>query len=341
MPDRVFSIPFNSDLALAEEALLSGKVGEVYFAAPPEVNASRTGSSEKTTAAQLKKLVALCRRHGARANLLCNSFTLYHNGLAELFAFIDAVKGIDAVTLSDPLAFREFRRRFPKKDLHASVIMNLDSAEKVDYMVGLGLKGVCLPLNSNRDGDALDRVRGLKRRHPFLTVKLMANQDCRASCVFAPWHYLLVAQSALPPNAPSEEHARVYSCEGACRAPCTKPEELLQVPFIRPEDVAFYRKKGWADLFKLVYREYESKLLRRIYAAYFAGSCDGDLFELVQTAFSRRAETVIANAAIPPEFVERVTSCDKSCLSCSYCRDVADKVLRPATGPRGFGERVE
>lgn len=341
MTDRIFSIPFNSDLALAEEALLSGKVGEVYFAAPPEVNASRTGSSEKTTAAQLKKLVALCRRHKARANLLCNSYTLYHNGLAELFAFIDSIKGIDAVTISDPLALKEFKRRFPKKDLHASVIMSLDSAEKVDYMVGLGLRGVCLPLNSNRDGATLDRVRDLKRRHPFLTVKLMANQDCRASCVFAPWHYLLLAQSAVPPASPSREHESAYACTGECMAPCTKPEELMQVPFIRPEDVAFYRKKGWADMFKLVYREYESKLLRRIYAAYFAGSCDGDLFELVQTAYARRAETVIANAAIPPEFVARVTSCDKNCLTCSYCRDVAETVLRPAAAARGFGERVE
>lgn len=330
MTQRIFSIPFNSDLELAEEALLSGKVGEVYFAAPPEVNASRTGSSETTTAPQLKKLIALCRRHGAKANLLCNSYTLYHNGLSELFAFIDSVKGIDAVTISDPLALQEFRRRFPKKDLHASVIMSLDSAEKVDYAVGLGLKGVCLPLNSNRDGVTLDRVRDLKKRHPFLTVKLMANQDCRANCVFAPWHYLLIAQSEIPPSVPSQEHERAYSCIGDCRAPCVKPEELLQVPFIRPEDVAYYRKQGWADLFKLVYREYESRLLRKIYGAYFAGSCDGDLFDLVQTAYARREFETIVNAAIPPEFVERVTSCDKNCLACSYCRDVAAKVVRPA-----------
>ncbi|MFA5141249.1 MAG: U32 family peptidase [Elusimicrobiota bacterium] len=256
----LFSIPFNGDLGLVEDALSTGKVAEVYFAGPGRGDASSAHARKVVERGVLLKLLSLCRRSKVRTNLLCNSFTLAFERLPSVFRLIRSLPCVDAVTVADPFALPAFRKAFPKKELQASVIMALDSVEKVEAALRLGATSVCLATRLNRDAQALEAVKRLKRRFPGFKVKLLANHTCRAECVFSAWHYLSYALQD-----------RVRFEQRQCFCPATTRKELADVPFIRPEDVASYARKGWADMFKLAYRNSDSDVLRRVYDAYFGG----------------------------------------------------------------------
>ena len=143
-----------------------------------------------------------------------------------MFRLVRSLPGVDAVTVSDPFALPAFRKAFPRKEIQASVIMGLDSVQKVETALRLGATSVCLSTRLNRDVRALEAVKGLKRRFPGFKVKLLANHDCRSECLFSPWHYLSYALQG-----------RVRFEQRQCFCPATTREELAEVLFIRPEDI--------------------------------------------------------------------------------------------------------
>ncbi|MBI5883374.1 MAG: hypothetical protein HZB91_09760 [Elusimicrobia bacterium] len=186
-----YAIPFNGDSRLLEEALRSGQVSEVYFAGPSESNQSHCPDLKGADRKTLGRMIALCRAHRARVNLLCNAWTLFFRDLEAGFKFIRSVPGIDAVTLADPLAISTFREELPDTEIQASIIMNLNSYEKLETALKAGIGTATLPLRFNRDADFLVRVRGLKERYPRFKIKLIANHHCKSECLFGPWHYML------------------------------------------------------------------------------------------------------------------------------------------------------
>lgn len=329
MKSPVFSIPFNGDLALAKTALASGKVSEVYFSPWPRRlrAANYFGAGEKAAAgdASFNKLYALCRAAGARLNLLCNSPVMRLGELAPLFKRIRALGAPDAITLADPLAVRPFREAFPETELQASFIMNLDTPAKIARGLALGLGAVTLPAALNRDGRALEELRLLKRRFPRFRVKMMANLDCFAGCVFVHSHYTHGALLADGGEIEDEEKGPAR----LCHMNYERPGDFIRVPFVRPENAAWYARRGWCDEFKLIYRAFPSAALRGIYAAYFSGRHAGNLFEIVPSknvayenargGGGKAPALYCDNRAFPRGFAARVCACARDCAACGYC----------------------
>jgi collagenase-like PrtC family protease len=334
MNSPVFSVPFNGDLALVKSALASGKVSEVYFS-PWSRHlraANYFGASEKAAAGAdtFKKLYKLCRASGARVNLLCNSPVLRFGGLPSLFSKIRALGVPDAITLADPLAVRPFKAAFPDTELQASFIMNLDSPSKIARALALGLGAVTLPAALNRDARALEALRQLKRRFPSFRVKIMANMDCFAGCVFVHSHYTHGALLAEGGEIEDEENGPAR----LCHMEYGSPADFIRVPFIRPEDAAFYARRGWCDEFKLIYRAFPSSVLRQVYRAYFSGRHAGNLFEIVPSKNAayenargggRGPALYCDNSAFPRGFAAKACACSKDCGSCGYCGKIAER----------------
>jgi hypothetical protein len=303
-------------------------VYEVYFGGTREVHSNNFSDVYGGHGQEmLEKGLALCRRHQVRSNLLCNAWTLFFHDIGASLKLIRALPRLDAVTISDPMAIKTFRQAFPRLDIQASVIMNLDSLEKIEAALAAGVGTIALPTRMNRDAKTLKRVRELKKRFPRLKVKLLANHQCRSECLFSSWHYLIGSaaffRKGLSCNARFQEE--IYGKRSACYDEIPRhllPRELLKLPFIRPEDIDFYLKNSYADVFKLVYRDFPSDKLRRIYQGYFSRRLEGDLFRFVSVEKYGKS-AVCENARFPKGFVRRVTSCDKICQSCSYCDMVA------------------
>lgn len=337
----VFSVPFNGDLALLDEALSSGRVAEVYFSGPSGRDVSTYFSAGEIRGFDLRALraaISLCRRRKARTNLLCNSVTLFFTKLKPLLKFVRSVKGLDAVTVADPLAVGRFVEEFPDKDIQPSIIMNLDSYAKVEQVLRLGAGTVTLGPRYNRDIRGLKRLVSLKKAYPRFKIKLLANYDCSYDCIYATWHYMAgVFKSQVPDSERLLRESEIYRVQG-CYWCYPESEDLIRCPFIRPEDVRYYLREGGADVVKLVHRNAKSETLRKAYRAYFEERWDGDLFELVfaEGKYDREehdSRRVCDNARFPRGFARKVSTCRKECRLCRYCTDTARKTIRTLPPP--------
>jgi len=283
-----FSIPFNGNMKLLSSALGSGKIDEVYFSAWHKKYlvcnnyGGREGGEARLGAAEFKELISLCRKHKAGVNLLCNSPSLYFTDLEKLFSEIKSLDGITAVTVSDPLAAEKFVGEFPGLDVQASFIMNLDKISKLRQALEKGIGTVVLPSCFYRNVKMLEEAAALKKIFPRFRIKLIANLDCAADCFYLPWHYMLGLIRNLP--SPGKDLG-LYSDRLCFRK--FSPADFIRIPFIRPEDIDFYFRNGLSDGFKLIYRSSSSAMLEKVYAAYFAGSYDGNLFDIFPTRFER------------------------------------------------------
>jgi len=326
-----FSIPFNGDLKLTEWALSSGQVSEVYFATGPmdgKVWNFFGGGHEVSTdpaVEQIRQLIDLCHRSEARANLLLNAATLYFAERDPLLEFVRVVAP-DAVTISDPMAIVPFKEAFPDLDIQASLIMNLDSVEKLRQALQRGVGTVTLPGRFSRDVRALARINALKTEFPRFRIKLIANMDCAYDCFLLPHHYMLGVFEGMRDGQPDGARAEgVYACE-SCFNPPPTPEHFIRVPFIRPEDVPYYDELGCVDALKLIYRSSPSPVLERVFRAYFERRYDGNLFDLIvekRRVKDGPSRMMCDNTRFPKGFVRKVTRCDKECTTCSYCGRVA------------------
>ncbi|MFA6317673.1 MAG: U32 family peptidase [Elusimicrobiota bacterium] len=324
-----FSIPFNGDLRLLRDALSSGKVSEVYFQGPSAADLSTLTPPRRTspTRRALRQMIGECGKRQVKTNLLCNAASLFFFDFRKALRFLKTEKGIDAITVSDPYAARLFRQELPNHEIHASIVMGLDSAAKVSAAAGLGISEVNLSLCCNRDLEVLRAVRSLKRRLPGMRTRLIANHPCPGDCVFMPWHWLLDTFKDVFPDSSSFREGAPYRYE-VCMRPHTTAEELLHVPFIRPEDCAFYVREGYADVIKLAFRDMPSERLRDIYDAYFSGRRSGDLWRIVDVSLhDGKKAPACDNSRFPKGFLQHVLSCGKDCPSCGYCARLAKRVM--------------
>ena len=219
--------------------------------------------------------------------------------------------------------------------------MNLVTCAQIRQILELGVGTVVVGGGFHRNLSALRELAAMKKEYPKFRIKMMANYDCKADCVFQSVHYMTgMLQQMLPggsklsyrrSNVPIK--SRVEGLEdgaGHTGKLCLHsygPEDFIKIPFIRPEDLKFYRKHGYADCFKLIYRGTPSHILERIYDAYFSESFDGNLFDIIFTRYKNvdgiAGTGYCNNGTFPKDFIRRVTSCSKKCEKCGYCREVA------------------
>ena len=319
--DIRFSIPFNGDNELAAEAAASGKAAEIYFAVP-EAGSGATqhfgipdAADIKEEAGKLASLLIMCRRKKIKTNMLCNAPSLY--GKTDKIRENIRIMKPDAVTVADPLYIDFFRRNFPDVELQASVIMNIDSAEKARQAFRAGVKVIAPAAEVNRNIDVLRNIAAVRDSFASAQIKLMTNYYCGYDCLYRTAHYAGRQNGCFP------EGRDCYFQQGS-------PSEVLKRPFIRPEDLHFYADSGLADIFKLIARYQPSEQLRKIYSAYFSGRYDGNIFDIIgggRANYGHGENNFLRNSAIPDEFVSKVTSCGKDCGKCGWCAAVYAEAL--------------
>lgn len=328
---QIFSIPFNGDFNLLKDTLASGRAYETYFSpfAKHSLNANRYGSSERPilqTDKSLMLLSSISKLYRTGLNMLCNSPNLFLSDFDEIEKTINLIPNLTSITISDPLAVELFAKRYPDKDIQASFIMNLDTYEKIRQFADLGGGTVVLPGTIQRNLGFLEKLERLKEKYEKLKIKAIVNLDCASECVFLPWHYMVGMFENLPLKCGNIYRNKVCYRHFA-------PEDFIKIPFIRPEDVAFYTDRGLIDYFKIIYRSTPSPKLRTVCSAYFSGRYDGNLFDLVypkndeynMSDENSKDKSVFYcdNSAFPDDFIDKVVSCDKNCEECNYCIKVS------------------
>jgi hypothetical protein len=170
----------------------------------------------------------------------------------------------------------------------------------------------------NRDRTALaEMAERLRGAWPGIRIGLLANEGCLHQCPFKPAHDAHIALSHL--DIPADTHGinRDFGCMRFLRE---HPHRILASPFIRPEDVPAYAPH--IDVLKICGRTLGPKFLQRALRAYMAERWEGNLLSLLDAAEWMGREYHIANADLPPDFLDRMARRDHRRDKCAVCRDL-------------------
>jgi len=168
----------------------------------------------------------------------------------------------------------------------------------------------------NRDMARLaDTSAALRAARPGLKLLLMANEGCLLDCPYKPAHdaHIALANAGLCRDRTFPMNRDL----GCLRRFLDDPAAVLASPFIRPEDAALYAPH--VDALKLCGRNLGTHFLQQTLTAYMAGSHPGNLLDLLDTLSDLADHLHVPANALPPDFAERVTTCDKDCRACRWC----------------------
>jgi hypothetical protein len=178
----------------------------------------------------------------------------------------------------------------------------------------------------NRDLAALTSISQACRQHyPQIKLTLLANEGCLDRCPFKLSHdaQIAFANTGLIANQTHSLNREL----GCIRELTAQPAELFKSPFIRPEDLHHY--EGMVEVIKLCGRTLGPGFLQRVVRGFAERSYAGNLLDLMDTMEWLAKRLYVANEELPGDFWSRLTSCDKDCDGCTYCRELLEKSGRP------------
>ncbi|MBC7286746.1 MAG: hypothetical protein H5T86_01630 [Armatimonadetes bacterium] len=315
------------------------KIEEVYFpwAYAPSGRAplgAALGQLDLEAQARLMEDLRCLRSTGVKLDLLLNASCYGGRGISvalasevyAIAAYLTEQVGLEAVTTTSPMVAYVIKRQFPDIEVRASVNMRIGTVKAMQYVAHL-FDGFYVQREFNRD---LERIEELSTWAALEGKKLymLANSGCLNFCSCQTFHDNLVAHEA--------EVAGMRNLEGFNPAICWSYlarrdnwPAILQGSWVRPEDIGRYSSYFGAT--KLATRMHANPAV--VVEAYCAGSYRGNLLDLLEPGHGPLlAPYAIDNGRFPPDWFDAVTTCDKRCHKCDYCREVLDTVLVESVG---------
>jgi hypothetical protein len=340
-----FSIGYNFDPALidgiADVNVLHGgerRVDEVFAALPdsPLSSARPTARIPRLPWSGFVSQVSALRSASIKFNFLMNTAQSVvpekEPQLRDYLARLEQA-GVERLTVGTPALCRLAKSWFPRVHVTLSITYGCKTKRQLTEAEEAGVNAVYL------DGVYVNRDFPLLRslvKASAIECRLYANMSCISQCPVAPAHYGLFARQS----------NETVNLNDAFFAGCTmvklrNPVEWLQMPWIRPEDVAVYAEEGVSH-FKLADRLASTPALIRIAKAYVRGKSPHNLFLLMErdgakywkvlpeVSASKQAPIQVRSRRIPASFIQHFRSggCTSSDRSCDFCRYVADRSIR-------------
>lgn len=328
-----FSIPYNGDLQLMEEAVMSGQVYEIYFAGSKKYNFSDpyvdwNHHSEN----KIYQLLDFCCRKNIQANFLINKATLFFEDIKKIEKYVKRLRSTGVhlhLTVADLCIVSFLKDKFPKIKLQSSIYMGIENAFKAEQALRAGISELCLAASLNRDFKELKKIMALKKKWPGLTIKLLGIHNCYLWCPYLSRHSELpIFNETLATTYLSDNEkllGRRVNYE-TCFYRVESVSDEIKRPIIRPEDISYYETNKLADYIKIAFRNETSRVLRDKFNAYFNRSFEGNLFCFINS--NKHKKLFCNNKRIPKDFIKKVMTCSKNCVKCGYCDELAKALVR-------------
>ena len=277
----------------------------------------------------------------------------------EFLKYLDSV-GVNAYTVTNPMILKIIKKYFPSSICRVSTFACVDTLEKARYWESMGADIICADfVKINRDFEMLKAmVQSLKTAK----IELLATNSCLKYCPFIHTHVNCIAHASIQKNNSSNY---IDWCLLECQyKELQNPEEYIKSPWIRPEDVKFYKELGIEHL-KITERAFPTEILLKRVEAYSSGSYDGNLLDLIQGHGYILEGTKLEPLEIKTEFkdiydvineIHRVRGfkierkypqhvyidnkkldgfieffkqgkCKGNCQNCNYCSSISKKVI--------------
>ena len=309
------------------------RVHEVYFSwgTMPSGRGQTVAHSQLLPhEAQAKQLADLERlaSQGIATNLLLNANCYGKDSLSRRFLMdtgdlVDYLVGqvnTRSVTTTSPVLAHFLKENFPDLEIRASVNMEVGTIPAMEYLAD-DFDSFYYKRELNRD---LRQLRILKQwcDRNGKQLYMLANSGCLNFCSARQFHDNLVAHE--------QEIARMdngVTFKSACSRFVGKEENrpylLSHMNCVRPEDMDMF--EPYVTAAKLATRI--SPRPEAIVRAYMAGSFRGNYLDLTEPSHTGAFyPAILDNTLFPVDFQSRVSSCDKNCDSCGYCRKVLEQV---------------
>lgn len=333
-----FSVPYNNDPETLDEILKRKqqngcRIREIYLSGPQEL----AGSGRISPAMGFDDFIETVKkvhRESVRVNLLLNSTCeggdWYTSGvLKATMKYLEKIfeeYGVEAVTIANPLYIREVRKRFPKVEICASVLGDIDSIHKAVVFRKAGADVLTPDVNINRNLKLLKKIG----ERTGAELKLMVNEGCLYKCPFRKFHFNYISHQSRNPGrekARGEDNVFSLNCMQLTK---NDPSQLLKSCWIRPEDIGKY--KEITGFFKIVGRTSSKSMILRSLEAYMQQNWEGDLLELMAgnlysygMSYLKHLDNKTLDAV---GFFEKVTACDHECIDCDFCDRLAAELLK-------------
>jgi len=334
-----FSIPYNNDpetltdiFRLKEQE--GNRIREIYLSGPQEYSGSGRIAPELDFKG-FAEVVDKIHNEGIRVNLLLNSVcedSDWYSAqvLKSTMDYLERVHksyGVEAITIANPLYIREVRRRFPNLEICASVLGDIDCVEKAVIFKKAGADVITPDVDINRDIPLLKKIKDATQTE----IKLMVNEGCLFRCAFRKFHFNYISHKSRKPGSSKSVKAEdnVFSLN-CIQQSKSDGSQIFKSGWIRPEDAQKYGEI--TSYFKLVGRTSSKSMLLRSVEAYLKESWDGDLLELMAGNLYSLAMSHLMhldNKSLDSiGFFNKVTSCDKECVDCAYCNELAGSLIK-------------
>jgi collagenase-like PrtC family protease len=334
-----FSVPYNNDPETLVEIFRRNEqrgnhIKEIYLSGPQEFSGSGRIAPELNFK-EFAEVVDQIHNEGIRVNLLLNSVcegsewysTQVLKSTMDYLERVHKRHGVEAITIANPLYIREVRRRFPNLEICASVLGDIDCVQKAAIFRKAGADVITPDVDINRNLPLLKKIKEVTGAE----IKLMVNEGCLFRCAFRKFHFNYISHKSRKPDnskgVKAEDNVFSLNCIQQSKS---DPSQIFKSCWIRPEDA---RKYGQiTNYFKLVGRTSSKTMLIRSLEAYLAESWDGDLLELMAGNLYSLAMSHLMhldNKSLDSiGFFKKVTSCDKECVDCAYCSELAASLIK-------------
>ncbi|MBN2714288.1 MAG: U32 family peptidase, partial [Deltaproteobacteria bacterium] len=156
-----------------------------------------------------------------------------------------AETGVDTIAVSIPYLIELIKTRHPAIKVRVSLIAHVNTVSTARYFQGLGADSITVDYMKNRDEPFL---RALKKNAPG-DYALLVNDQCLLHCPYRSYHYNACGHGSQSFD-PQSNYYLDYSMVRCSIDKLTRPERLVMMPWIRPEDLSVYEAIGFST-FKL------------------------------------------------------------------------------------------
>ena len=336
-----FSVPYTGDsvpypgAVEALEELLKSKnlngncIKEIYLSGPQSFSGSGRVTPEIDDA-QFVNIIDRIHKAGLSVNLAMNSVCegkewYEPNVVSAKVEFLKRMHkkhGLEAVTIANPIYIIEVKRVCPDLEIHASVLGDIDCVQRAVMYSEVGADVITPDANINRNLGLLKKIKKATGKN----LKLMVNEGCLYKCPFRKFHFNYISHVSKELGI----YIADYFFQNCVTKTISDPSQILKSGWIRPEDIEKY--SDITSFFKIVGRAGSPSLIKRATKAYLEQSWNGDLLDILSSSLHMFGLWVNANldnkSLTKYNFFEKVTSCGYNCSNCTYCRSLAEKLVR-------------
>jgi len=185
---------------------------------------------------------------------------------------------IRKITVANYELARLAEKYCPSVDVVVSFFTEVDSKEKVRQWAKLSnVKTIITAASTFRNLSLLKELVATGKEHG-VGIGVIANLGCMADCARKEEHAIVKDMASI-----NSSTLRYGACTFYCmRYLLENPEKFLQLPLIRPEDLAAYDAIGIA-IVKLVDRSQTARWIEKVVSYYLKGSFKGNILDLTCT----------------------------------------------------------